>query len=40
MVKDVFLFAPDLLKGVGQDREAVEGAVGVDAFGKGDDRGS
>ena len=37
--EDVGVVAPGILQRIGQDRQAVEGTVGVDAPGELDDRG-
>jgi hypothetical protein len=37
MAQDVLVVAARILKGIGQDREAVKGTVGIDTFGKGKD---
>jgi hypothetical protein len=39
VVEHVGVVAPGVLEGVGQDRQPVEGTVGVDAFGEGEDGG-
>ncbi len=39
MVEDVGAVAAGVLKGVGQDRQAVESPLLIDTFGKGDDCG-
>ncbi len=37
VVQDVFVVAAGVLKGVGEDGHVVEGTIGVDAIGEGED---
>ena len=37
VVENIGVFAPGILESVGEDRKAVEGSIGVDAFGEGKD---
>ena len=39
VIEDVGVLAPGILESVGEDREAVEGPIGVDAFGEGENGG-
>jgi hypothetical protein len=38
VVQHILVLAPGVLKGIGKDRQAVKGTVGVDAFGECDNR--
>ena len=40
VLKDIGVVAAGVFEGIGEDREAVEGAVVVDGLGKGSDIGS
>ena len=37
VVEDIGILAPGILEGISEDREAVEGTLGVDTFGEGND---